>query len=49
MPGSDLRDEMNAPSEPLLPVEKRLISLSVVSGLVPLLPLVVLNRFWPLG
>jgi hypothetical protein len=49
MPESDLRDEIKAPSEPLLPVENKLISWSLVSGLVLLVLLVFLNRLWPLG
>ena len=49
MPDSDLRDEMKIPAEPLLPVEKKLISCSLVTGLVLLVVLVSLNRLWPLG
>ena len=40
----DLRDEMNAPVEPLLPVEKKLIGWSLGLGLALLLVLILLNR-----
>ena len=49
MPQSDLRDELKAPAEPLLPVEKRLIGWSLGLGLALLVLLVALNRFLPLG
>ncbi len=45
----DLRDEMNAPAEPLLPVEKKLIGWSLSLGLALLILLVLLNRFAPLN
>jgi hypothetical protein len=41
----DLRDEMKAPVEPLLPVEKKLNGWSL--GLAPLVLLVLLNRLAP--
>jgi hypothetical protein len=49
MPQSDLRDELKAAVEPLLPVEKRLIGWSLGLGLALLVLLVALNRFLPLG
>lgn len=44
MPDSDLRKEMKAPPEPLLPIEKKLIAGSLGLGLVLLVVLVLLNR-----
>jgi len=49
MPNSDLRGEMKAPVEPLLPVEKKLIAWSLSVGLVLLVLLVVVNRIAPLN
>ncbi len=49
MPKSDLRDEMSAPVEPLLPIEKKLIGWSLGLGLVLLALLLLLNRFLPLN
>jgi hypothetical protein len=49
MPDTNLRDEMKAPAEPLLPVEKKLIGWSLGLGLVLLVLLVLLNRFVPLN
>ncbi len=46
---SDLRDELrNAPVEPLLPVEKKLIGWSLGIGVVLLIILVALNHFYPI-
>jgi hypothetical protein len=45
----DLRDEMKAPVEPLLPVEKKLIGWSLSLDLVLLVLLVLLNRAFPLN
>ena len=45
----DLRDEMKAPVEPLLPVEKKLIGWSLGLGLVLLVLLVLINRTLPLS
>lgn len=44
MPKPDLRDEMKAPAEPLLPVEKKLIGWSLSLGLALLVVLILLNR-----
>ena len=43
----DLRDEMKAPVEPLLPVEKKLIGWSLGVGLALLVLLVLLSRVAP--
>ena len=40
----DLRDEMKAPVEPLLPIEKKLIGWSLGLGLALLVLLLLLNR-----
>ena len=46
---SDLRDELeNAPVEPLLPVEKKLIGWSLGIGLTLLAILVAVNYFFPI-
>ena len=44
----DLRNELNAPVEPLLPIEKKLIGWSLGLGLVSLAILVALNHFVPI-
>jgi len=45
-----LRDELhNAPPEPLLPVEKKLIALSLAIGLALLAVLAAVNHFVPTG
>ena len=49
MPNSDLRGEMKAPPEPLLPVEKKLIAWSLSIGLALLVLLVLANRLAPLN
>jgi hypothetical protein len=49
MPTSDLRDEMKAAPEPLLPIEKKLIGGSLGLGLVLLVLLVALNHLFPVG
>jgi hypothetical protein len=49
MPNPDLRDEMQAPVEPLLPIEKKLIGWSLCLGLAVLVLLVLLNRVAPLN
>ena len=49
MPNSDLRGEMKAPAEPLLPVEKKLIAWSLSVGLALLVLLVLMNHFAPLN
>jgi len=48
MSQSDIRRELgNAPVEPLLPIEKKLIGYSLAIGLVLLIGLAVLNHFIP--
>jgi hypothetical protein len=49
MAKSDLRGEMKAPVEPLLPAEKKLIGWSLGVGLALLVLLTVLSRFGPFG
>ena len=49
MPNADLRDEMKATAEPLLPGEKKLIGWSIGVGLALLVLLVLLNRVLPLS
>jgi hypothetical protein len=49
MPNSDLRGEMKAPPEPLLPVEKKLIAWSLSIGLALLVLLILANRIAPLN
>ncbi len=45
---TDLRDELrNAPVEPLLPIEKKLIAWSLGLGLVLLAVLAAINHFAP--
>ena len=45
---TDLRDELrNAPAEPLLPIEKKLIGWSLTIGLVLLVVLAAINHFFP--
>jgi hypothetical protein len=45
---TDLRDELsNAPVEPLLPLEKKLIGWSLSIGLVLLVVLATINHFFP--
>ena len=45
----DLRSELNAPVEPLLPIEKKLIGWSLGAGLALLVVLLVINHFVPLN
>jgi hypothetical protein len=48
MTHSDIRNELrNAPVEPLLPIEKKLIGWSLTIGLVLLVGLALLNHFVP--
>jgi hypothetical protein len=45
---TDLREELrNAPVEPLLPIEKKLIAWSLAIGLVLLAVLAAINHFIP--
>ena len=48
MSQSDLRDEIAAPAEPLLPIEKKLIGYSLGLGLVLLVVLIAVNHFFPI-
>ncbi|HEX9169194.1 MAG TPA: hypothetical protein VF886_09740 [Roseiarcus sp.] len=48
MPTPDLRDELKAPVEPLLPIEKKLIGWSFGTGIALLVVLLLLNRVVPL-
>lgn len=44
----DLRQELrNAPVEPMLPIEKKLIGWSLGTGLVLLIVLVLINQYLP--
>jgi hypothetical protein len=47
MPKPDLSEEMKAPVEPLLPIEKKLIGWSLGVGLALLVLLAAVNRFLP--
>lgn len=50
MSATNLRDEMkNAPAEPLLPIEKKLIGWSLGIGLVLLAALMVVNVMYPIN
>jgi hypothetical protein len=49
MSDADLRDELKAPVEPLLPIEKKLIGWSLGIGLVLLVLLALLNHFIPVS
>jgi hypothetical protein len=49
MSETDLRDELKAPVEPLLPIEKKLIGWSLGVGLVLLALLALLNHFLPVS
>ena len=46
----DIREELrNAPVEPLLPIEKKLIGWSLATGIVLLIILILVNRYVPVG
>jgi hypothetical protein len=49
MPTPDLRDELKAPAEPLLPIKKKLIGWSLGLGLALLALLILANRLLPLN
>jgi hypothetical protein len=49
MSDTNLRDELKAPVEPLLPIEKKLIGWSLGVGLVLLALLALLNHFLPVS
>jgi hypothetical protein len=48
MSQTDLRNELKAPVEPLLPIEKKLIGWSLGLGLGLLVVLLALNHFVPI-
>jgi len=48
MSQSELRDEIKAPVEPLLPIEKKLIGWSLGLGIVLLVALIAVNHFVPI-
>ena len=48
MSQTDLRNEINAPVEPLLPIEKKLIGYSLGLGIVLLVILIAVNHFVPI-
>ena len=43
----DLRNELNAPVEPLLPIEKKLIGWSLGVGVTLLVVLAIVNHLFP--
>jgi hypothetical protein len=49
MSEQELRDELKAPAEPLLPIEKKLIGWSLGIGVVLLALLAVINHFLPVS
>ena len=48
MSQTDLRNELDAPVEPLLPIEKKLIGWSLGIGIVLLVVLIAFNHFVPI-
>jgi hypothetical protein len=48
MPQPDLKHEINAEPEPLLPIEKKLIGWSLGLGIVLLIVLIAINHFFPI-
>jgi hypothetical protein len=49
MSEQELRDELKAPVEPLLPIEKKLIGWSLGVGVALLVLLVIVNHFLPVS
>jgi hypothetical protein len=49
MSEQELRDELKASAEPLLPIEKKLIGWSLGIGVVLLVLLAVINHFLPIS
>jgi hypothetical protein len=49
MSEQDLRDELKAPAEPLLPIEKKLIGWSLGIGVALLILLLIVNHFLPVS
>ena len=48
MSETDLREELKAPVEPLLPIEKKLIGWSLGIGITLLIVLIAINHFAPI-
>jgi hypothetical protein len=48
MSQTDIEDEINAAAEPLLPIEKKLISWSLGIGIALLIVLIAVNHFVPI-
>jgi len=48
MPRTNLKDEINAAVEPLLPIEKKLIGWSLGLGIGLLIVLIAVNHFFPI-
>ena len=48
MSQTDLREELKAPVEPLLPIEKKLIGWSLGIGIALLAVLIAVNHFAPI-
>ena len=48
MSDQELKNEISAPVEPLLPIEKKLIGYSLGLGLVLLVALIAVNHFVPI-
>jgi hypothetical protein len=48
MPQPDLKNEINAAAEPLLPIEKKLIGWSLGLGIALLIILIAINHFFPI-
>ena len=49
MSDTDLRDELKAPAESLLPIEKKLIGWSLGIGVALLVLLLIINHFLPIS
>jgi hypothetical protein len=48
MSQTDIKEEINSPAEPLLPIEKKLIGWSLGIGVALLIVLIVVNHFVPM-
>jgi hypothetical protein len=48
MPEPDLKNEINAAAEPLLPIEKKLIGWSLGIGIGLLIVLITINHLYPI-
>jgi hypothetical protein len=49
MPEPDLKNEINAAAEPLLPIEKKLIGWSLGIGIGLLIVLITINHLYPIA